>query len=840
MPTHAAVVDLDALLLDGRIARIRTVQVSDAEALRAMHDGVSADALYLRFFSVSRAVVPEEIQALTRPADDNHASLLAEIGGRVVAVATFERLDDDLTKAEIAFLVDDSNRGRGVGMLLLEHLANAAVTVGVRSFVAETLVSNSAMLHVFSDTGFPMVSRYDDGVVHIELALEFDDKFRTAVDVREAHAEMVSMRRVLAPLSVAVVGAGSDPAGLGHQILANIVRGGYRGTLYAINQSAHRVSGVRAYTSLEALPTPVDLVVVAVPAAGVLDVARQAAAQGAAGLVVISAGYAESNPAGERLQQELVRLCRESGMRLIGPNCIGVANANPAVSLNATASATMPPPGGIGLMSQSGGVGFAALQYAARSGVGISSFVSAGNKADVSGNDLLCAWEHDDETRVCALYLESFGNPRKFARIAARVSRQKPVVVVKAGRSVAGEPGLRVASPGAATPDIAVDSLFEQAGVTRVDSLAGLLDVASLFDLAPLPRGPRVAIVSNSGGPGLLATDACDAAGLDVVALSAVTRHRLGALVPTGTPVANPVDLLSGADPVTFEAALRVLFDDPDIDAVISIYTPLQPGSATGIARAIATVQADVPGKPLLVCFLGVETMPSELRGVGGRPVAPYYAFPEEAAYALGAAVRYTAWRARPAGTQAMLADLDVVAAQAIVATALAEFPDGCWLEERVAAELVATHGVRIAEAAEARDAAASHPGVQTTPVAIGVVADPTFGPLVMVGLGGLASELLADRAFRLLPLTIEDAQRQIRSLRGAPLLFGYRDAPSCDVGALEDILLRVAELAMNVPEVAEVDLNPVLVSAVGAYAVSARVRLRPAPAEDPLIRRLR
>jgi acyl-CoA synthetase (NDP forming) len=485
-------------------------------------------------------------------------------------------------------------------------------------------------------------------------------------------------------------------------------------------------------------------------------------------------------------------------------------------------------------MSQSGGVGFAALQYAARSGVGISSFVSAGNKGDVSGNDLLCAWEHDEETRVCALYLESFGNPRKFARIAARVSRQKPVVAVKAGRFVAGASGVRSLTGGAATPDIAVDSLFEQAGVARVDSLAELFDVASLFDLAPLPHGPRVAIVSNSGGPGLLAADACDAAGLDVVALSEVTRHRLLALVPAGTTIRNPVDLLSGADPLSFEAALRVLLDDPEIDAVISIYTPLQVGSANGIARAIATVQADVPGKPLLVCFLGVETMPPELRSASGRPVAPYYAFPESAAHALGAAARYVAWRGRPLGNPPVLADLDVAAARAIVTDALAALPDGCWLDAHDAAALLATHGVHIAPTARQN----THTG--ETALAIGVVSDPTFGPLVMVGLGGLASELLSDRAFRLLPLTVEDARRQVRSLRGAPLLFGYRDAAPSDVVALEDMLLRVAELATNIPELVELDLNPVLVSAAGAEAIDVRVCLRPVTTEDPLIRRLR
>ena len=899
MTTNAIDVGLDALLNDTGIVRIRTVRPSDLAALREMYEGVSEDAHYLRFFSVSRARDGEQLERLTRAADGRHAALLAEVGGTVVGVATWERPDEESHEAEIAFLVDNDHHGRGVGMLLLEHLAAGATRHGIDRFVAETLVGNSSMLHVFAEAGFSVTTRYDGGIVHVELPLRLDADFRDATDYREAQADAASLRRVLAPASVAVVGAGSNPAGLGHQILANIVRGGYGGQLYAVNRSAHRVAGVRAYTSLDDVPGPVDLVVVAVPAPVVLAVARQAAKRRVAGLVVITAGFAESGANGARQQHDLTRICREAGMRLIGPNCMGIANADPAVALNATFCPTMPPAGGIGLLSQSGAVGIAALEYATRSGVGISSFVSAGNKADVSGNDLLCAWENDEATTVCALYLESFGNPRKFARVASRVGRQKPVVAVKSGRSVAGARSVASHTASAATPDIAVDSLFEQAGVTRVDSLAELFDVAALFDLAPLPRGRRVAIVGNSGGPGVLAADACAAAGLDVVGFNDTIRRRLSGVLPAGAAVANPLDLLAAADPVTFEAALRVLLDSPDVDAVITVYTPIQPGSAGGIARAIATVQADAPGKPLLACFLGLETMPSELRAAGGRPVAPYFAFPEPAARALAATVRYAAWRARPLGELREFDGIDMAAARAIVTTALRENPDGCWLDAQAAGALVTTHGVNVARSVLVRDAddAASAaiklglpvalkaaagelvhktelggvrlnlgtpaevgeafiamssaigeqmggamvqpmigPGVET---AIGVVADPDFGPLVMVGLGGVASDLLADRAFRALPLTVDDAARQIRSLRGAPLLFGYRNTPSCDVEALEEMLLRVAELATNVPELAELDLNPVTVSPTGAIALDVKVRLRVATGYDPLARRL-
>ena len=895
----AFVTDVDALLSDAGIVRIRSARPDDAAALAALYARVSADTLYLRFFTMSRAVVTEDLERLTRPANSKHYSLVAEIAGEIVGVATYERLGDP-TKAEVAFLVDDAHQGRGVGMLLLEHLAIVATSQGIVTFVAETMPANARMLHVFSDAGFPVSTELESGVVHVVVPLRFDEAFRRAVDAREAHADAVSLHRVLAPASVAVVGAGADPSGLGHRGLANIVRGGYRGDLYAVNRSGHRVVGVRAFKDLAEIPGRVDVVVVAVPASSVLDVAHQAVSKDAAGLVVITAGFAEVGQSGSRQQAELVRICRDAGMRLIGPNCMGIANASDDVSLNATFSSAMPPAGGIGLMSQSGAVGIAALEYAARSGLGLSTFVSAGNKADVSGNDLLCYWEQDAATTVCALYLESFGNPRKFARIAARVGRSKPIVAVKSGRTVAGSRGAASHTAAAATPDVAVDSLFDQAGVTRVDSLAELFDVATLFDLAPLPRGRRVAIVGNSGGPGILAADACESAGLEVVELGETTRRRLVGLLPAGAGISNPVDLLAGADPVTFEAALRVLLEDPDVDAVITVFTPIQPGSEVGISRAIATVEADRPDKPVLACFLGLTAMPAELRSRGGAPLVPFYSFPEPAARALAAAVRYRAWRDRPAGTVRKFEGIDLTSARAIVHDFLAGAADGGWLEASAAAKLMATHGIEVVktvhvsdsiaareaadalgypvvlkaaagtlvhktevggvrlnlrtpdEVAEAFEAMARDlgtemggaivqpmvgPGVET---AIGVVADRTFGPLVMVGLGGVASDLIADRAFHMLPMTVEDARRQIRSLRGAPLLFGYRNTPKCDVASLEEMLLRVAQLAINVPELAELDLNPVTVTPDRAIAVDVKVRLRPASGNDPLARHLR
>jgi acyl-CoA synthetase (NDP forming)/GNAT superfamily N-acetyltransferase len=895
---HAVLPDSDALLADAEIVRIRQAGPGDLAALRALHERLSARTLYLRYFSGAPGV-ERYLKRLLRPADNDHEALIAVLRGEVCAVGCYERITQRPQEAEVAFLVDDAHQGIGVGTLLLEHLAAAAAAAGIERFMAETLPGNAAMLSVFRDAGFAVTTRYEDGTVHVEFPIEPDEQTLAAAEAREGRSQYRSLERLLRPESVSVVGAGTHQGGLGHQILENLVAGGFRGPVYPVNRGAGEVCGLPAWPSLLEVPDPVDLVVVAVPAEDVLEVARQSATRGARSLVVITAQFAEAGEAGAARERELREICRAAAMRLVGPNCMGVAGHTGGQAMNATFTPHLPPPGGVGLMSQSGAIGIAALEYAARTGTGISSFVSAGNKADVSGNDLLSFWERDPDTHVCALYLESFGNPRKFARIARRVGRIKPVVAVKSGRSVAGTRGVRSHTAAAATPEVAVDALFAQAGVIRAETLGELFDVVTLLDRAPLPAGNRVAIVGNSGGPGVLAADACEPAGLTVPELSEETRRTLAALLPAGAAVSNPVDLLAGADPATLEAAVRAVLADPRIDAVIAIHTPVVPSTAEPMAAAIAAA-AEGASKPVVAVILAVPEMPAALRGQDGRPLVPYHPFPETAARALGAVAHYAAWRAQPDGTPATLEGIDQDSAVALVIAALAAEPGGTWLRADTAARLVGYYGIRtvptvpVATAGQAVAAAEklgwpvvlkaaagnlvhktdlhavamglagpaelraafsdmsgrlgsrmggavmqpmARPGVET---AAGVAVDRSFGPLVMFGLGGVASDLLADRGFRILPMTREDAAEQVRGLRASPLLFGYRGSEPVDVAGLEDLLLRLARLAADLPEVAELDLNPVVARPDGVEALDVKVRLSPAVTDFPLLRRLR
>ena len=887
----------DALLTDGRIVRIRPGVGGDHAGVRGLHERLSPGSVYLRYFSVS--VPPERyFDQLLRPADGTHQTLVVELGGQVVAVAGYERLADDRV-AEVSFLVDDEHQGLDIASLLLEHLAAGAAESGVQRFVAETLPHNVAMLTVFRAAGFQVQTRHQDGEIRVEFPVHPDEGALSAADAREALAEFRSMHNLLAPTSVTVVGAGHDPEGLGHLVLANILAGGYSGAVFPVNSDGAEAPGRPNWHSVSEVPDPVDLVVVAVPPQAVPDVARQAAARGARSLVVVTADFAESGPAGAARQRELLEICRVGGMRLVGPNCMGILSNVGGVALNATFSASRPPSGQVGLMSQSGAVGLAALAYAARTGVGIASFISAGNKADVSGNDLLCFWERDSDTRVCAFYLESFGNPRKFARLARRVGRTKPVVAVKSGRSVAGGRGVASQTAAAATPEVAVDALFAQAGVIRADSLAELFDVVTLLERAPLPAGRKVAIVGNSGGPGVLAADACETAGLVVPELSSQVRERLLPLLPAGAAVSNPVALFTGARPETMHGALVAVLSDPGVDSVIAVITPVRPGTEEAMAKAVAAAAAGAD-KPVLAVFLGASEAPAALRGDNGALVLPFHPFPEPAARALAAVTRYALWQRQPTGTPATLAGIDRDAARKIVQAAFEAFPAGCWLPLDTAAALVSCYGVNVNPTVSVSDAtqAAAVAGRFTGPVALkaaggalvhktdlgavrlnlatpdevsaafaemadrlgpdmgggviqpmaepgvdtaaGVVSDPAFGPLVMFGLGGVASDLLADRSFRILPLSQEDAAAQVRGLRASPLLSGYRGSRPVDLAALEDVLLRIARLAQDVPELAELDINPLVATAGGVLAVDVKVRLAPGPAQFPLLRRLR
>jgi len=832
----------------------------------------------------------------------DRVALVATLGDRIVGVARYERLPDGDT-AEAAFVVADEHQGRGIGALLLEHLAAAARERGINHFEATVLPDNTRMLGVFRAAGFAETTRFDQGVIDVELAIEPAEEALAVAEQREHRAEAASIARLLRPRSVAVVGAGRNPSSAGHVVLTNLAKAGFEGPIHPVNPKADEIAGLPAFPSLADIPGPVDLVVVAVPAHAVTDVVRDAIAKGVHGLVVLTAGFGE---VGERAAQDDLRdLARANGLRLVGPNCIGVVNT--AVGLDATFAPFSPVPGRIAMQSQSGALGIALLERSARMGLGVSSFVSVGNKADVSGNDLLQYWEDDPGTDVVLLYLESFGNPRKFARIARRVSRRKPIVAVKSGRTEAGERAASSHTAAMASPDVAVDALFHQTGVIRVDTLDELFDMALVLGAQPLPAGPRVAIVGNSGGPGILATDACVGAGLEVPELSATTQVALREVVDPNAAVANPVDLVAGATPSDYEAALGLVVADEGVDAVIVVHTPTFAAPSDEVA-AVAARAATATEKPVLGCFLAAPGLPPLLPGGDGEDASvpgpsdrvPVFGSPEPAARALARAARYATWRRTPTGSLPDLPGCDLAAARALVTAWLADEPEGGWLPPAAVTDVLSAIGltvVRDAPAAGADEAAAvattlgypvalkasgpeivhksdvggvaldlssadevadayrqmaerigpamtgalvqqmASPGVETI---VGVVQDPLFGPLLLFGMGGTATELLGDRAFRILPVTDTDAAELVRSLRSSPLLFGYRGAPPAATDRLEELLQRVARLAAAVPEVRELDVNPVIVSPDGAVAVDARILARPVPpGPPPTLRRL-
>jgi acetyl coenzyme A synthetase (ADP forming)-like protein len=869
---------------------VRPLGPEDADRLVAFHAALSDETVYLRFFAPKPTLSPEEVERFTHVDHDTRVALVAEVRDRVVAVARYDR-HPDTDSAEVAFVVSDEHQGRGIGTVLLEHLVAAARERGITRFVAETLAHNRHMLGVFRAAGFAERTRLRDGVVHVELLTEPTDRARAAIEAREHRAESASVARVLTPRSVAVIGASRKSGTVGHQALLNLLAGGFAGPVYPINPLAEYVANVKAYPSVLDVPGAIDLAVVAVPAAAVIGVVRQCATKGVAGVVVLSAGFGEVGDGGT--QAELRDVARRSGMRLVGPNCLGVVNT--AIGLDATFSPYAPAPGRIAMQSQSGALGIAILERSARIGLGVSSFVSVGNTADVSSNDLLQYWEDDAGTDVVLLYLESFGNPLKFARIARRVSRRKPIVAVKSGRSAAGVRAASSHTAAMASPDIAVDALFRQAGVIRVDTLDELFDMALLLSSQPLPVGHRVAIVGNSGGPGILATDACVGAGLEIPQLSTATQSALRAVVDPNAAVANPVDLVASATPDVYEQALRIVLADDTVDAAIVICTPTFAAPPQRIADVLR--RCSTTGKPLLGCFLAWPGLPPLLRGEpgdrGGAHV-PAFASPEPAAHALARAANYASWRARPPGAVPDLDDFDADRARAIVDALLIRTPQGGWLPAEDVDGLLAAAGVRTVtsaavgsaegaargatqlgfpvalkaagpelvhkcdvggvrlglrsedEVADAYRSMADHigdqmtggtiqqmaaPGVETI---VGVVHHPLFGALVMFGMGGVATELLGDRSFRILPLTNLDAADLVRSLRTSPLLFGYRGSPPVAVSALEDVLQRIARLAGDVPALTELDINPLIVSPGGAIAVDARARVAPVPSGPP------
>ena len=889
------------VLRDGTIATIRTTDRGDRDALRQFFHELSPESHRRRFFSV--ADPPETLLDSFCDSSDpaRQATLVAlrQARGGLRPIAVGSYLDVGNRAAEAAFAVADNLQGKGLGTLLLERLASLAAANGFRRFEALVLPENTAMLEVFQESGFEIRSKSERGCVTVVLSLSPTSASVAAAERRHAAATVASMRPLMTPGAVAVIGASRRETSIGHRVLRAIVDANFAAPVYPINPNATELAGLRCYRSIGEAPRRVDLAVLAVPPPLVLDVVDQCAAAGVKGLVVITAGFAEIGADGRTLQQRLVEKVRGYGMRMVGPNCMGVLNTAAEVRLNASFSPLFPAAGRVAFSSQSGALGLAILELASARRVGLSSFVSVGNKADVSSNDLLEYWEADNRTSVILLYLESFGNPRRFARLARRVARRKPIVAVKAGRTRAGSRAAGSHTAALAASDVAVDALFHQAGVIRADTMDDMFDIAACLDSQPLPRGRRVAIVTNAGGPGILAVDACEAAALDVVPFSEATRRRLSAFLPAEASVANPVDMVASATPDSYRRAIEATLTADDVDAMIVIYTPVDPRSADATLQAIrdgvsAACAAGAADKPVLACLMGGKGRPQPLELDGG--LIPAYAFPENAARALAKAAAYAEWRAQPPALLWSFEDIRVDDARTVCTRAIASRGDGWLTAEEVGAVLGAfgvplaagmlTHSPEDAAAAarvlgfpvvaklasrrvqhksdigavrlnltsdaavrrayadimiRARAAASDADidgiliqsmisgGVETM---IGIAEDPLFGPLVAFGLGGVHVEILGDVRFRVAPLTDRDADELLHGIRGRPLLEGYRGHPPADLDALRELLLRISRLAVDVPEIVELDLNPVLAMPPGhgCRIVDARIRVRTPP----------
>jgi acetyl coenzyme A synthetase (ADP forming)-like protein len=661
----------DAVLRDGSSIRLRPARPDDEAGLTAFLAGLAFESRRLRF----GGVVTDFAGLAHRWAMPDHpddCSLVAQAGldGRIVAHASYSRLNPET--AEVAFAVADDYRGRGTATLLLEDLAERAHADGITTFVAEVLPENARMLEVFRESGFPTRLRVEPGAIVVEFPTELSGAARERFEHREQIAAAAAVRALLHPASVAVIGASRRRGTVGGELFHNLLEGNFAGPVYPVNPNADVVQSVAAYRSVLDVPGPVDLAVIAVPATAAVETARQCAEKGVKSLVVLSPGFAETGEVGARRQRELLTVCRRAGMRLVGPNCMGIIDLEPEVRLNATFAPTAPMPGNIGFLSQSGALGLAIIEHANRLGLGLSSFISIGNKADLSGNDFLQYWEDDPATVLVALYLESVGNPRKFARIARRVGRSKPIIVVKSGRSAAGARGTS-SHTGAlvGASDITVDALFHQAGVIRTDTLGEFFDVAALLANQPLPAGRRVAILSNGGGPGILAADACEGDGLSVPPLPEAVRAQLSGFLPPEAALTNPVDMIV-ASPDAFRRAIGVLAACEEIDALIVLFVPPLEARSEDVAAAIRDAVVELPRRiPVLSVFLAAEGGPASLRSAPIR--VPTYSFPEDAARALAHAARHAEWRAAPPGNVPVFNDLREDQAAAAVAAALAE-----------------------------------------------------------------------------------------------------------------------------------------------------------------------
>ncbi len=892
MGEYPAYREASVVLRDGSTVRLRPVRAGDEAALLDFFARLGPDSRMFRFFSGA----PNLEQAAEEMAAVDYAGrygLVATRGGEDRLVGHGVYVQSSPGRAEVAFAVDDAMQGQGLGTILLAHLAEVAGENGIAVFVAEVLPQNHRMVEVFRESGFPVEISSIPGAISVELPTSFSGGAIESFEERDRLAAEAAVRHFVEPASVALIGASRRRGTVGGEVFHNLLESDFGGVVYPVNPASEVVQSVRAYPSIEAVPGAVDLAVIAVPAAAVADAACQCAERGVPAIVVLSAGFAEVGEEGAGRERELVEICRNAGMRLVGPNCLGVLNAKPGAALNATFAPGAPPAGGVGFVTQSGALGLALIDLAADRGIGVSSFASIGNRADVTANDFLEYWESDPATRVALLYIESFSDPHRFSRLARRIGRRKPIVVVKSGRSVSG--GRATSSHTGAmlsASDVTVDALFEQAGVIRTETLSELLDVSSLLSRQPLPAGKRVGILTNAGGPGIMCADACEAAGLEVPELPTDVRESLAGFLAPEASLANPVDMIATAGADQYRQAIGTLAAWEGIDSLVTIFIRPLLTRAEDVADAIAGALAELPREiPVLSVFMSARDHAAAAKHQG----APAFLYPEDAARALGRVMRHVEWRARPEEEPPRLAGTRPDEAAGLLAEALEQGREWLGAEEiaglldcyaiampawrlaadpeaaaRAAEELGGDVALKaegrailhktelgavraglagpdeVAREARAMDERLAVTGVERerflvqamagggAELLVGVVSDPVFGPVLACGAGGTQAELLGDVGVRICPISRTEAAETIRSLATFPLLTGFRGSPAADLGALEELLLRVSAMVDAHHEIAELDLNPVIAGPDEAVAVDARVRVSVAAPRPP------
>jgi acetyltransferase len=888
----------EELLRDGYRVLLRPIEKSDVPLWLAFFSRLSVQTKYYRFHNVPKEMTEEDALRYCTVDYNNSFAYVVEIGKgqdrKIIAISRYYRLPNKRS-AEVAFAIEDAYQKIGLGTRLIQALADVARENDISIFEASVLAENAQMMEAFRDYGFHVSSNLQDGVYQVTFPI----KQTRIVDIREAFRDRVatiaSLQPLLKPKAVAIIGAARNPGTIGNLLMRCILQSGYSGIVYPVNPNTEAVLSVKSYPSVLDIPGKVDMAIIAVPAEIVNKVADQCGQKGVRGLIVISDGFKERSSEGAIREEELRNITLSYGMRLVGPNCMGIINTDPEIRMNATFSQVYPITGNVAFLSQSGAMGLTILEHVKNLNMGISTFVSVGNRADVSSNDFLQYWEQDPATKVILLYLESFGNPNEFARIARRTSVKKPIVAVKSGSTVAGARAASSHTGALATSDVASDILFKNAGIIRVNSVEELFNVATLLSTQPLPKGRKLVIVTNGGGPGIIAADDAARNGLEVLELSADTCSKIRPMMKRGINIGNPIDTTAGATAQEYEGILRVLAADKDVDVVLAIFAPpivIETKEMEDALRKVAPVFWRYK-KPLLGCFIGQKGLSAQL-GTKGHFI-PLYVFPEEAIQALKRAAEYAELRSKPRGIIPVIKDIQKAKARELIEGIIknsAERP--LWLSSEKIAKLLSYYGIRQSEVvfasslSEAKAAAkklgfpvavklASSTITHKTDVGgvvlnvasesdvekaystiskkleklgrqqemagvtiqrmmtggietiVGVTQDPSFGPLVLFGSGGIYAELIKDVTMKIHPITDLDAAEMISSVKMARLFEGYRGSPRSDTKALQELLLRVSAMVEDIPEIAELDLNPVNVrpGKEGYWVIDARIMVK-------------